>query len=136
MTNKHLISIVGAGPGYPELLTVKAVKRIRQADLILCDALHGDEILELAEEDTLKIYAGKHYQDGQHQTERQNNIHCQMKEFADQGNRVVLLKSGDPFIFCRGAEELEFCLSQNLNVEILCEIAPPDTFHDYYWLSC
>ena len=119
MTNKHLISIVGAGPGDPELLTVKAVNRIRQADVILYDALHGDEILELAEKYTLKIYAGKHYQDGQHQTERQNNIHRQMKEFADLGKRVVRLKAGDPFIFGRGAEELEFCLSQNLNVEII-----------------
>ncbi len=119
MTNKHLISIVGAGPGDPELLTVKAVNRIREAEVILYDALHGDEILELAEKHTLKIYAGKHYQDGQHQTERQNNIHRQMKEFADQGKRVVRLKAGDPFIFGRGAEELEFCLSQNLNVEII-----------------
>ncbi len=119
MNNDHLISIVGAGPGDPELLTVRALRRIEQAEVILYDALHGDEILELASASCLKIYAGKHYQDGQHQTERQDNIHRKLKEFARQGKRVVRLKAGDPFIFGRGAEELEFCLAESLNVEVV-----------------
>ena len=119
MLDEPLISIVGAGPGDPELLTLRALRRIEQADVILYDALHGDEILHLARAESLKIYAGKHYQDGQQQTERQDKIHAQLKEFALRGKRVVRLKAGDPFIFGRGAEELEFCLQENLKVEVV-----------------
>ena len=115
----HLISIVGAGPGDPELLTVKALRRIEHADMILYDALHGEEILELAGPDTLKIYSGKCYRDGQYQSERQSKINSQLKQYAMEGKQVVRLKAGDPFIFGRGAEELEFCLSENLNVEVI-----------------
>lgn len=115
----HLISIVGAGPGDPELLTIRALRRLEQADVILYDALHGTGILELAKPSALKIYAGKHYQDGQHQTERQDNIHRQLKQFAGEGKRVVRLKAGDPFIFGRGAEELAFCFQEKLNVEVV-----------------
>jgi uroporphyrin-III C-methyltransferase len=119
LTISHLISIVGAGPGDPELLTVKALRRIEQADVILYDALHGEEILELARPDSLKIYSGKHYQDGQYQVERQMIINNQLKQYAMEGKQIVRLKAGDPFIFGRGAEELEFCLSENLNVEVI-----------------
>ncbi len=115
----HLISITGAGPGDPDLLTVKALRRIRQADVILYDALHGEEILNLASAGSLKIYAGKHYQDGQYQSQRQEIINSQLKQYALQGKQVVRLKAGDPFIFGRGAEELEFCLAEQLNVEVI-----------------
>ncbi len=115
----HLISITGAGPGDPELLTVKALRRIEQADVILYDALQGEEILALTKPDSIKIYAGKHYQDGQCQPERQRLINEQLKQYALEGRKVVRLKAGDPFIFGRGAEELEFCLSENLNVEVI-----------------
>lgn len=115
----HLISITGAGPGDPDLLTVKALRRIEQADIILYDALHGEEILRLARPDALKIYSGKCYQDGQHQQERQFRINNQLIQYATEGRKVVRLKTGDPFIFGRGAEELEFCLSENLNVEVI-----------------
>ena len=118
-SNNHLISIVGAGPGDPELLTVRALRRMEQADVILYDALSGTDILELAGQQTQKIYAGKHYQDGQLQTERQDDIHRQLKQFADKGKRVVRLKAGDPFIFGRGAEELAFCFQEKLNVEVI-----------------
>lgn len=117
--NNHLISIVGAGPGDPELLTVRALRRMEQADIILYDALHGTDILELAGPHTQKIYSGKHYRDGQVQSERQDEIHRKLKQFAEEGKRVVRLKAGDPFIFGRGAEELEFCLRENLNVEVV-----------------
>ncbi|RKD90534.1 uroporphyrinogen-III C-methyltransferase [Mangrovibacterium diazotrophicum] len=133
MWKDHLISIVGAGPGDPELLTLRALKRIEQADVILYDALHGEEILHLASEGATKVYAGKHYQDGQHQTERQDKIHQQLKQFAIEGKRVVRLKAGDPFIFGRGAEELEFCLNEGLNVEVVpgitAGLAAATTFH-------
>jgi uroporphyrin-III C-methyltransferase len=123
MTNNegaaHLISIVGAGPGDPELLTVRALRRMEQANVILYDALHGTGILELAGPQSQKIYAGKHYEDGQLQTERQIEIHRQLKQFASEGKRVVRLKAGDPFIFGRGAEELAFCFQEKLNVEVV-----------------
>lgn len=133
MNRNHLISIVGAGPGDPELLTLKALRRIEQADVILYDALHGDEILKLASAGTELIYAGKHYQDGQHQAERQERIHEQLKQFALEGKRVVRLKAGDPFIFGRGAEELEFCLAEQLQVEVVpgitAGLAAASVFH-------
>ncbi|HBL76188.1 MAG: uroporphyrinogen-III C-methyltransferase [Bacteroidetes bacterium GWF2_42_66] len=119
MNNSHLISITGVGPGDPDLLTVKALRRIEQADVILYDALHGTAILNLTRPGTKKIYVGKLYNDGQRQTERQELINQQLKQFALEGNRVVRLKAGDPFIFGRGAEELEFCLNENLNVEVI-----------------
>ena len=115
----HLISIVGAGPGDPELLTIRALRRLEQADVILYDALLGTEILELAGSQAEKIYSGKHYRDGQLQTERQEEIHRQLKQFAGEGKRVVRLKAGDPFIFGRGAEELAFCFQEKLNVEVV-----------------
>ena len=133
MNSTHLISIVGAGPGDPELLTVKAYRRLTGADIILYDALLGGEILELAGAKALKIYAGKHCQDGQQQTERQDNINQQLKLYAREGKKVVRLKAGDPFIFGRGAEELQFCLSERLNVEVIPGItagmAAASSFH-------
>ncbi len=131
--HQGFISIVGAGPGDPDLLTVKALKRIEQADVILYDALHGTEILELAGPKTELIYAGKVYCDGQHQTERQEKIHAQLKKLALEGKKVVRLKAGDPFIFGRGAEELAFCLKEGLNVEIIpgitAGLAAANCFH-------
>jgi uroporphyrin-III C-methyltransferase len=115
----HLISIVGAGPGDPELLTVKALKRLQQADVILYDALLGEEMLELTKPKAHKIYVGKLYKDGQNQKERQNEIHKLFFELAGQGKRVVRLKSGDPMIFGRGAEEIRFCKESNLNYEVI-----------------
>ncbi|MDX9883877.1 MAG: uroporphyrinogen-III C-methyltransferase [Prolixibacteraceae bacterium] len=119
MSNSHLISITGAGPGDPDLLTLKALRRIEQADVILYDALLGTEILNLIRPGTKKVYAGKLYNDGQYQTERQELINQQLKQFALEGKRVVRLKAGDPFIFGRGAEEIEFCLNEKLNVEVI-----------------
>lgn len=115
----HLISIVGAGPGDPELLTVKALRRLQNADVVLYDALMGEQILNLAKVDAQLIYSGKLYKDGQDQEERQNEIHNLMCEFAHQGKRVVRLKAGDPMIFGRGAEEIRFCKENELNYEVI-----------------
>ncbi|MDR1861086.1 MAG: uroporphyrinogen-III C-methyltransferase [Bacteroidales bacterium] len=117
--HNHLISLTGAGPGSIELLTLKAAERIRHADVILYDALHGEEILSLAHPDARKIYVGKHYQDGQHQDDRQEWINSLLLDYARAGNRIVRLKTGDPFIFGRGAEELAFCRANSLNVEVI-----------------
>lgn len=114
-----LISIVGAGPGDPELLTLKALKRIQEADCILHDALVSSEILNLARPDAQMIYVGKIYQDGQDQTDRQEWINELIIALAAKGQKVVRLKSGDPMIFGRGAEEIRFCIENNLNYEVI-----------------
>jgi len=116
---KGLISIVGAGPGDPELLTLKALKRIKEADYLLHDALVSQEILDLAKPDVNRIYVGKLYQDGQDQTERQDSINQLLIELVADGYKVVRLKSGDPMIFGRGAEEIRFCIENELNYEVI-----------------
>jgi uroporphyrin-III C-methyltransferase len=114
-----LVSIVGAGPGDPELLTLKALKRIQEADCILHDALVSDEILNLAKPAVRCIYVGKIYQDGQDQADRQEGINQLIIDLAAKGQRVVRLKSGDPMIFGRGAEEIRFCIENHLNYEVI-----------------
>jgi len=114
-----LISIVGAGPGDPELLTIKALKRIQEADCILHDALVSEEIMNLARPEAQRIYVGKLYQDGQDQTDRQEWINQLIIELAEKGQKVVRLKSGDPMIFGRGAEEIRFCIENKLNYEVI-----------------
>ena len=116
---KHLISITGAGPGNPDLLTVKAYKRLANADVVLYDALPGDEILDIAPPRAKLIYVGKIACDGQNQTDRQNAINRLMHQFADMGKKIVRLKGGDPMIFGRGAEEIQFCLDNGLNYEVI-----------------
>lgn len=118
INNKHIISIVGAGPGDPELLTVKAHNRIHDADVILHDALQGEAILDLAPQAEL-IYVGKHCSDGQNPKERQKTIHLLMYQYARQGKKVVRLKAGDPMVFGRGAEEIRFCKKQRLKYEVI-----------------
>ncbi|HZL08421.1 MAG TPA: uroporphyrinogen-III C-methyltransferase [Prolixibacteraceae bacterium] len=115
----HLISIVGAGPGDPELLTIKALKRIQEADCILHDALVSEEILKLAKPEAQRLYVGKLYQDGQDQTERQEGINQLIIDLAAKGQKVVRLKSGDPMIFGRGAEEIRFCIENKLDYEVI-----------------
>jgi len=114
-----LISIVGAGPGDVELLTIKALKRIQEADCILHDALVSKEILNLAKPDAERFYVGKLYLDGQDQTERQDWINQLIIDLASKGKKIVRLKSGDPMIFGRGAEEIRFCIENNLNYEVI-----------------
>jgi uroporphyrin-III C-methyltransferase len=115
----HLISIVGAGPGDPDLLTIKALHRIQDADVILYDALLGDEILALAKTGSIKKYVGKRVHDGQDQIIRQNAINNEFLYWAGENKKVVRLKTGDPMIFGRGAEEIRFCIENKLNYEVI-----------------
>lgn len=116
---KHLISITGAGPGDPELITIKARKRLEKADVVLYDALPGEALLRLAPHDALFIYAGKLANDGQNQQLRQEAINQTLLRMARKGKRVVRLKGGDPMIFGRGAEEIRFCKQNGLNYEVI-----------------
>ena len=115
----HLISIVGAGPGDPELLTIKALKRLKEADVVLYDALVGDAMIEQINAGALKKFVGKVYNDGQNQTTRQVEINNEILHWATLGKKVVRLKTGDPMVFARGAEEIRFCRANNLNFEVV-----------------
>ena len=95
------VSLVGAGPGHPDHLTQKAVRRLREADVVLHDALVSTEVCALAEK-ALRINVGKRA--GGNQTP-QREIERLLIEAAQQGLRVVRLKGGDPFVFGRGGEE-------------------------------
>jgi uroporphyrin-III C-methyltransferase/precorrin-2 dehydrogenase/sirohydrochlorin ferrochelatase len=95
------VSLVGAGPGDPELLTLRALRRLRDADLVLNDALVHAELLELAPT-AQRFYVGKRA--GRHSID-QDGIHHLMIRAAKRGQRVVRLKAGDPFVLGRGGEE-------------------------------
>jgi uroporphyrin-III C-methyltransferase/precorrin-2 dehydrogenase/sirohydrochlorin ferrochelatase len=96
-----LVSLVGAGPGHPDLLTRRAVQRLAEADLVLYDALVDPAVLELAGK-AQRFYVGKRA--GRHHV-TQEQIHRILIRAAQRGQRVVRLKGGDPFVFGRGGEE-------------------------------
>ena len=98
------VTLVGAGPGDPELLTLKALRALQDADVVLHDRLVSDAVLDLARRDATLICVGKAA--GGASTE-QARIHELLIEHARAGRRVVRLKGGDPFVFGRGGEELE-----------------------------
>jgi uroporphyrin-III C-methyltransferase len=115
----HLISIVGAGPGDPELLTVKAMNRLQRAQVVLYDALIGEDVLKMAPPDAVKMYFGKLHNDGQDPQKRQDEIHHQFLYWAQKNKQIVRLKSGDPMVYSLGAEEISFCRKHQLNFEVI-----------------
>ena len=110
------VYLVGAGPGDPDLITVKGLRCLQQADVILYDRLVNPELLEYAKEGAQLVYCGKlpHYH-----TMKQETINRFLVKYAKKGYQVVRLKGGDPFVFGRGGEEAEECAKHNVPFEIV-----------------
>ncbi|MGE5533434.1 MAG: uroporphyrinogen-III C-methyltransferase [Bacillota bacterium] len=111
------VFLVGAGPGDPQLLTIKAVKVLKEADVLIYDRLGvSEEILFLAPEKAERIFVGK--RTGLHEIP-QDKITELIIEKAKEGGKVVRLKGGDPFIFGRGGEEAEALVEQGIEFEVV-----------------
>jgi len=119
VTVKHIqpkLTLVGAGPGDPDLITVKGVKAIQKADAILYDALIDNTLLQYAKADAIKIFVGKR---GGRDYIKQDQINELIVKHAFQYGNVVRLKGGDPFVFGRGFEEIEYAKNFGLATEII-----------------
>lgn len=119
MDNKEILPelfVVGAGPGDPELITLKGFKVLQQANVILYDNLANIELLNIAQDDCDKIYVGKQPY-GSYTP--QETIHEMIKHFAFTKGTVVRLKGGDPFIFGRGFEEIMFAREQGIKTHFI-----------------
>jgi uroporphyrin-III C-methyltransferase/precorrin-2 dehydrogenase/sirohydrochlorin ferrochelatase len=110
------VTLVGAGPGDAELLTLKAVRALQAADVILFDDLVSAEVLELARREAKRMLVGKR---GGRESCKQEDINEMMVRFAKAGKRVVRLKSGDPMIFGRAGEEIAFLEQQGIAVDVV-----------------
>jgi len=114
--NRGKVFIVGAGPGDPMLITLKAMESIRSADVIFYDNLINKKLLDYAREDAELVYSGK--EAGRHSL-KQDEINELIIKKAKEGKKTVRLKGGDPFIFGRGGEEVSALVRKNIPFEII-----------------
>ena len=117
---KGKVYLVGAGPGDPELITVKGLKLIQKADVIVYDFLINKELLAFARKDAELICVGK---SSSYHTMKQEEINKLLAEKANQHQIVVRLKNGDPFVFGRGAEESIYLSEQNIPFEVVSGVS-------------
>lgn len=110
------VAIVGAGPGDPDLLTVKGLRRIMGADVVVYDKLVSEQILDLIPAGASRIFAGKQ---ARNHHMPQDDINALLVKLARSGRRVVRLKGGDPFVFGRGGEEALHLTRENIPFEIV-----------------
>lgn len=119
MSNKKIhpkLTLAGAGPGDSDLITVKAINALGKADIVLYDALVNPVLLNYASPNVKKIFVGK--RSGQHSL-KQEEINHLIVDLAFSYGHVVRLKGGDPFVFGRGYEEIEYAQSFNIETEII-----------------
>jgi uroporphyrin-III C-methyltransferase/precorrin-2 dehydrogenase/sirohydrochlorin ferrochelatase len=114
--NRGSVTLVGAGPGDPELLTLRAVRALQSADVILIDDLVAPEILDFARREAKKMLVGK---TASAPSCKQEEINSLMISLARAGKRVVRLKGGDPMIFGRAGEEIAACRAEGIPVEVV-----------------
>lgn len=113
------VYLIGAGPGDPDLLTVKAHRLLQQAEVVLHDELFGTEILDLLPQTATLYNVGKMCGDHQNQEERQNRINALIQKEYLEGKSIIRLKTGDSLIFGRGIEEARFLKANNINYELI-----------------
>lgn len=117
---KGKVYLVGAGPGDPELITVKGLKLIQKADAIVYDFLIDKELLAFARKDAELICVGK---SPSYHTMKQEEINRLLAEKVEEHSIVVRLKNGDPFVFGRGAEESIYLAEQNISFEVVSGVS-------------
>lgn len=110
------ITLVGAGPGDAELISLKGVRILKSADVVLYDALVNNELLDFAPDHAIKVYVGKRSGDHSYSQQAVNKL---MIDYALNYGHVVRLKGGDPFVFGRGFEELEMAASYSIPAEVI-----------------
>lgn len=110
------ITLLGAGPGDPELITLKGLKALESANVVLYDALIGDKLLDYVPSHAIKVYVGKRSGDHSYSQDAVNRL---MVDYALNFGHVVRLKGGDSFVFGRGYEELEFAQQYDIPVTVI-----------------
>lgn len=110
------LTVVGAGIGDPDLITIKAVKALQQADVVLYDALVNESLFEYIRPEAVRVYVGKRRQ---HKAFSQEEINQLIVGYARDYGHVVRLKGGDPFVFGRGHEEMQYAASQGVATDYI-----------------
>ena len=111
-----VVYIVGAGPGDPKLITVKALELIKKADVILYDKLVSKDLLSYSKKECIKVYVGKKSEGS---SQFQEDINKELYDYGKDYNVVVRLKGGDPYIFGRGAEEAMYLYERGVSFEVI-----------------